>query len=114
MVRFSLPIKDGPISRNSTVLKPFSPVPTKAITKPRAIVPRPTYKKAFAKVLGPRSTPKKSSSSEEPPNEASCICRRFRQKDCSENRKEKGVSNLQVYKFFCLGREGPFFEVLRV
>uniref|UniRef100_A0A1A9Z9F1 Uncharacterized protein n=1 Tax=Glossina pallidipes TaxID=7398 RepID=A0A1A9Z9F1_GLOPL len=64
---------DGPIRRNSTVLKPFSPVPTKAITKPRAIVPKPAYRKALANVLGPRKTPKRSSSSEEPPRDASCI-----------------------------------------
>ncbi|KAI9586648.1 hypothetical protein GQX74_002495 [Glossina fuscipes] len=52
---------------------PFSPVPTKAITKPRAIVPKPAYRKALANVLGPRKTPKRSSSSEEPPRDASCI-----------------------------------------
>lgn len=37
-----VPINDGPISLNSTVLNPFSPVPTKAITKPIATVPNPT------------------------------------------------------------------------
>lgn len=68
-----IPINDGPISLNSTVLKPFSPVPTKAITKPIAIVPNPTYRKAFANELGPLNTPKKSSSSDEPPKEESCI-----------------------------------------
>lgn len=68
-----LPINDGPISLNSLVLNPFSPVPTNAITKPIAIVPRPTQRKAFAKELGPLNTPSKSSSSEEPPNEESCI-----------------------------------------
>lgn len=39
---FTLPINAGPISLNSTVLNPFSPVPTKAITRPMATVPNPT------------------------------------------------------------------------
>lgn len=43
------------------------------ITKPRATVPNPTYRKAFANELGPLSAPKKSSSSDEP-NDESCIC----------------------------------------
>lgn len=68
-----IPIKDGPIIRSSTVLKPFSPVPTKKMTKPNATVPRPTYRKAFANELGPRSAPRKSSSSDDPPNDESCI-----------------------------------------
>lgn len=66
-----LPINDGPINLNSSVLNPFSPVPTNTITKPRATVPKPTYKNAFAKGLGPRNTPKKSSSSDDPPNDES-------------------------------------------
>lgn len=64
-------INDGPIKRNSTVLKPFSPVPTNTITKPRATVPKPTYKKAFANELGPLIALKKSSSEE--PIDESCI-----------------------------------------
>lgn len=36
------PINDGPISLNSLVLNPFSPVPTNAITNPMATVPNPT------------------------------------------------------------------------
>lgn len=67
------PINDGPISLSSTVLNPFSPVPTNAITKPIAMVPKPTYRKALANELGPLSTPSRSSSSEEPPNDESCI-----------------------------------------
>lgn len=39
---FHIPINDGPISLSSTVLNPFSPVPTKDITKPTATVPSPT------------------------------------------------------------------------
>lgn len=35
-------IRVGPISLNSNVLKPFSPVPTNAITNPMAVVPSPT------------------------------------------------------------------------
>lgn len=66
-----LPINDGPISLNSTVLNPFSPVPTNAITRPIAIEPKPTYRKAFANELGPLNTPKKSSSSDEPPSDES-------------------------------------------
>lgn len=69
-----LPINDGPISLSSTVLNPFSPVPTNAITRPMATVPKPTYRKAFANELGPRSTPRKSSSPDEPSDE-SCICK---------------------------------------
>lgn len=68
-----LPINDGPINLSSTVLKPFSPVPTNTITKPSATVPKPTYRKAFANELGPLNAPKKSSSSDEPPNDESCI-----------------------------------------
>lgn len=68
-----LPINEGPISRSSTVLKPFSPVPTKEMTKPNATVPRPKYRNAFANELGPRSAPKKSSSSDDPLNVESCI-----------------------------------------
>lgn len=37
--------------RNSRVLNPFSPVPTNAITRPMATVPRPTYKSALAAAL---------------------------------------------------------------
>lgn len=69
-----LPIRDGPINRSSTVLKPFSPVPTNKITKPSATVPKPIYRKAFANELGPLSAPKKSSSSDEPPKDESWIC----------------------------------------
>lgn len=65
------PINDGPMSRSSTVLNPFSPVPTNAITKPMAIVPKPTYRKAFANELGPLNAPRKSSSSDEPPSDES-------------------------------------------
>lgn len=65
------PINDGPIHRNSSVLNPFSPVPTNDITKPRATVPNPTYKNAFANELGPLRAPRKSSSSDEPPNDES-------------------------------------------
>lgn len=32
----------GPMRRSSSVLKPFSPVPTNAMTMPTATVPRPT------------------------------------------------------------------------
>lgn len=67
------PISDGPIHRSSSVLNPFSPVPTNAITNPKATVPSPTYKNALANELGPRSTPKMSSSSDEP-NDESWIC----------------------------------------
>lgn len=70
---FHLLISDGPMRRNSTVLNPFSPVPTNDITKPIATVPNPTYKKAFANELGPRKTPRKSSSSDEPPSDESWI-----------------------------------------
>lgn len=80
VILINLPINDGPISLNSTVLNPFSPVPTNAITKPIATVPRPTYRKAFANELGPLRTPKKSSSSEEPPRDESCICERTKEK----------------------------------
>lgn len=66
-----IPIIIGPISLNSVVLKPFSPVPTNAITNPSAIVPKPMYRKAFAKVLGPRITLIMSSSSDEPASDTS-------------------------------------------
>lgn len=69
------PINEGPINLNSTVLNPFSPVPTNDITNPIAIVPKPTYRKALANELGPLSTPKRSSSSEDPPKDESCIYR---------------------------------------
>lgn len=72
-----IPINVGPISRNSTVLNPFSPVPTNAITKPIATVPKPTYRKAFANELGPLKTPRKSSSSDDPPSDESCTCNKI-------------------------------------
>lgn len=37
----NLPINDGPISLNSPVLNPFSPVPTKAMISPMAVVHKP-------------------------------------------------------------------------
>lgn len=36
-----LPANAGPIKRNSCVLKPFSPVPTKNMIEPIEIVPKP-------------------------------------------------------------------------
>ena len=60
-----LPIRVGPMRRSSSVLKPFSPVPTKEMTRPMATVPNPTYSKAFAAALWwPYSPPGISSSSE--------------------------------------------------
>lgn len=35
----------GPIKRNSCVLKPFSPVPTKNMIEPIEIVPKPKSKR---------------------------------------------------------------------
>lgn len=43
------------------------------LPNPNATVPRPTYRNAFANELGPRSAPKKSSSSEDPLSVESCI-----------------------------------------
>ena len=37
-----LPMRVGPMRRSSSVLKPFSPVPTKEMTRPMATVPKPT------------------------------------------------------------------------
>lgn len=69
-------IRVGPISLSSRVLKPFSPVPTKAMTIPTATVPRPTYSKALAAALSwPKGNGMSSSSELEPPKAVSWIYR---------------------------------------
>ena len=42
------PTREGPTNLSSRVLKPLSPRPTKVITKPMHIIPRPTYRTTLA------------------------------------------------------------------